>query len=177
MSEKLNSVRLLKWIVWTSIVLIVGMTTWFWADPESLRVLGVDFTLLDKHGGPENLAWWQKLAGFGADALPAGLLVTALLHLLGLLHQLELGNWFDQQTEKACERIGKTMLWYLLASFFNETILVLILTVMNAPGERQLSISLSSDTLLGLVPALMALVIAQMVRHARAQRDELNQIV
>jgi len=176
-NNKLFSLTLLKWIIWLSMTLIIAFNIWIWVDPEVLQHLGAERRLLDNYGGIENFVLWQRIAGFAADALPAGLLVAALAFLLVLIRQLEAGNWFEEASEHALERVGHFMLWYLLASFLNDTFLVLIATATNPPGQRALAISLSSDTLLGLVPALMALVIARMVRLAREQRDELNQII
>ncbi|MFC4347603.1 DUF2975 domain-containing protein [Kordiimonas lipolytica] len=177
MNNKLLSLTLLKWIIWLSIVLIATFTVWIWADPAMLTHIGAEQKVLEEYGGIEGFVLWQRIAGFIADALPAGLLIAALAFLLRLIWQLEAGNWFDEASERSLEHVGHFMLWYLLASFFNDTFLVLIATATNPPGERALAISLSSDTILGLVPALMALVIARMIRLAREQRDELNQII
>ncbi len=177
MTNKLLSLTLLKWIIWLAIVVIASFTLWLCLDPATLHHYGAEKRLLEDYGGIENFNLWQRIAGFAVDALPAGLLIAALCFLLGLIRQLEAGNWFDEASERALERVGHFMLWYLLASFLNDTLLILIATVTNPPGQRALAISLSSDTILGLVPALMALVIARMVRLAREQRDELNQII
>ncbi|SDE17622.1 MULTISPECIES: DUF2975 domain-containing protein [Kordiimonas] len=177
MNNKLLSLTLLKWIIWFSITLIITFNVWIWVDPSALSHLGAEKRLIDNYGGISGMVLWQRIAGFVVDALPAGLLIAALASLIGLIRQLEAGNWFAEASERALARVGHLMLWYLLASFLNDTLLVLIATATNPPGERALAISLSSDTVLGLVPALMALVIARMVRLAREQRDELNQIV
>lgn len=171
------SIPILKWVIRLLILLVFAATLWFWTDPETIRTLGADMSLVDKYGGFDSLAPWQWITGFLIDLLPVLFLTYALWRLHGLLLLIEEGRWFDPLSEQTCLVIGRSMLLYLLTSFLNETLLILMLTITNAPGKKELSISLSSDVILGLVPALMAFVIAQLLRVAREQRDELNQII
>lgn len=177
MSGPSNSVPILKWVIRLSILITIGMTCWLWIAPEGLRMLGADLSRIESYGPIEDLPTWQRVGGFLTDAVPAALLVYALWQILLMIKEIEHGRWFEEVSEKACRRAGILMLWGVLAHFLNETVMALILTASREPGQRELVISVSSDQLLGLVPALMALVIAQMLRLARAQRDELNQII
>lgn len=177
MFEKLTSLKVLQWVIRFSILLIGGFTLWFWLDSETMRAIGADMEFIDRYGGMENLTLWQRIAGLSVELVPALLLIAALLKLDRLLILIKMGKWFERQSEEICTSIGRTMLWYLLASFLDETILILIFTAMNEPGKRELAIGLSSDTILGLIPALMAFVIAQLFRLMREQRDELNEII
>jgi|GEM_PF-1379286 len=172
-----TSQALLRWIIHLSIFVIALFTFWRWLHPDSLRVISGRIELIDTYGGMERLALWQKVAGFTIDAIPAALLIWALFQLLFVLRLMREEIWFDERTEKSFTIAGRSMLWFVLASWLNETLLVLIMTANNPPGERMLVVSASSNELLSLVPALMALVIARMIRLAREQREELNQII
>lgn len=177
MTSPQKSLSLLKAIIFLSVVILSVFTVWRWLFPESLSLIDGGLGLIDEYGGMERLSWWQRLAGFATDAIPAALMITALVRLHGLLRAIEVGNWFDEACESAFRSIGHLMLWHALAAWLHDTVLILVLTGANEPGQRVLSVSVASGDFLALIPALMALVIAEMVRRARAQRDELNQII
>ena len=133
--------------------------------------------ILEDHGGTEALALWQQTLVFMLLEWPAILLCMGLWHLLALIGLLRKEQWFDEACEHHCKRFGRLMAWFILAQVMHRTLIVLAITITNAPGERQLTLAISSNDLFAALPALFALVFAQLVAHGRAQREELSEIV
>ncbi|WP_262691187.1 hypothetical protein [Kordiimonas aestuarii] len=175
-TKRIPSLIALRWLIYISIIVVIVPILWMWASPETFRHVGGDL-LVEKYGGFERLSWWQHLLGLTITLIPAVLFSLALLCLLPLIRLAERGDWFNAVSEQYCARAGKLLLWHALASWLSQTALVLVMTATNAPGKRALMISFESGDLLGLIPALMALAIAHMMRVGRAQREELNEIV
>ncbi len=166
----------LKWIIYL-LILIVGSAPFFyfwWPESEAFFR---QHEILSKYGGVSQLATWQQILGFFVAFLPSATLCWALVLVLELLNRLKAGQWFDEPTEKLCYTFSKVMLWFAIIQFLHRTILVLVITITNAPGDRHLAINFSSDDLFALVPVIFALIFAHIISLAREQRDELKQIV
>jgi hypothetical protein len=176
MNSPHRNLTILTWIIYLAIAASSLPVIWMWVHPASYGLFG-DTGIMARYGGIEALVPWQRMAGFAVSALPQAFLVYALVMLLRILEPIKAGDWFARESEAACSRIGKAMLWYVLFQWLMDTFLVLVVTYTNEPGHRQLVISVSNHEVLGLVPALMAFVIAQLLRLARQQREELNEIV
>lgn len=146
----------------------------FWLPPE---IAFVSHELLDKHGGVNSLALWQKILGFFVTCLPAFFLLWALYSLKRLVSALKEGKWFEENSETLCRQFGSAMLWYVGAQILHRTLLVLVLTATNPPGERELTIALTNHDLIALLPAIFAMIFAHLVGLSRAQHEELKQIV
>lgn len=174
--QRIPSLIALRWLIYVSIIVVIAPVIWMWLDPNSYNYLDRNI-LVEQYGGFQALAWWQRLLGFLVTLVPGLLFSTALFSLLPLIRSAESGNWFDSASERHCIRAGKLLLWHAFASWISQTLLVIILTSSNEAGERALMISVRSDDLLGLIPALMALAIAHMMRVGRQQREELNEII
>ena len=177
--EKNTSTRSLvafRWVIYLSIVVVIMPVLWMWFDPSSFSLISSNPTV-EQFGGFDRLLPWQRLAGLAIMLVPASVFAWALFCLLPLVRMAERGDWFNAASEQYCFRAGKLLLWHALASWLSETALVLVITFTNPPGQRSLMISFGSDDFLSLIPALMALCIAQMMRVGRKQRDELDEIV
>lgn len=176
MNSPRKNLTLLTWIIYCSIVGSSVPVLWMWLHPDSFSVVG-DLGVLARYGGMETLQMWQRIAGFLVCALPQTFLIYALWQLLKILEPIKQGDWFFRENERQCTQIGRAMLWYVLFHWLNDTFLILIITATYDAGQKQLVISISNQDVLGLVPALMAFVIAQLLRLAREQREELNEII
>ncbi|TNE65544.1 MAG: hypothetical protein EP335_05265 [Alphaproteobacteria bacterium] len=171
-----SNISLLRVVIIISLIGVIVAPVWMWLDPASFVKFGTDDVIM-RYGGFERLVPWQYAAGFVVTALPQALLAWSLCLIWRLTSLVDAGRWFDDASESVWRTSGKVMLWYVLANWLSPTALILVLTATLGPGKRELALSIQSQDFLGLIPALMALVIARMVALARAQRDELNEIV
>jgi hypothetical protein len=175
-SRRIRSLVAFRWVIYLSILVVSIPIFWMWLDPASFSYVNSS-PVVENFGGFERLVLWQRLAGFAITFVPAAIFAWALICLLPLIRMAERGDWFNEASEQYCFRAGRLLLWHALARWLSETALVLVITATNEPGQRALVINFGSDDFLSLIPALMALCIAQMMRVGRAQREELNEIV
>lgn len=173
LKKQLNLLTGIILVLMAIIALAPGFYLWF---PEEFAFYP-PLDILEDHGGSEALLWWQHILMFGVLEWPALLLCMALWQLLGLVNCIKKDLWFNEVCENHCRKFGSLMAWFILAQVLHRTIAVLVITATNPPGEKVLLLQFSSSDLFAAVPALFALVFAQLVSLARAQREELNEIV
>lgn len=172
-----RSIKFLRVIVITTVVLLLASQFWFWASPYTFDFISLEHPILDEYGGIEALNTKQKIMGFVITSIPMVTLLWSLVLLLKLTKILAAGRWFDKSCEDYCARVGRWLVIYVVLSVLHRTALVSAITMDNPPGERHFNISFSTDDLMALVPAIFALIIGHMVRLARKQQDELNEII
>ena len=172
-----RSIKFLRIVVVTALVLLLTAHFWFWLSPYSFDFITLDHAILDDYGGIEALNAKQKLLGFAISSVPLLAMLWSLVLLFRLTTILAAGQWFDRLCEDYCIKVGRWLVIYVVLDIAHRTALVGAITMENQPGNRHFAISFSSDDLLALVPALLALIIGHMVRLAREQQDELNEII
>ncbi len=172
-----RNIRILKSIVIIMIVLMLGGQFWYWFAPFSSDFVETSHPIISQYGGLESLDPQQSALGFLITLAPKLALVWAMILLLKLSNALIAGKWFDQDSENHCTQIGRWLIIFVGLTILHRTLLVLLLTMNNPEGEHHFSVSVSTNDLMTLVPALLCLIIGHMVRIARSQRDELNEIV
>lgn len=166
----------LKWFIYLLIVIIGSSPFLYFWWPES-EAFFRQHEILTQYGGVSQLETWQQILGFFVTVMPAALLCWALFLVLKLIDLLQVGKWFDEVTEGLCRKFSKTLLWFAVLQFLHRTLLVLVITITNPPGERQLAINFSTDDVFAMVAVVFALIFAHFIALAREHRDELKQIV
>lgn len=164
------------------VILILGFVMmlaqiWYWVFPETFHFIGTPNSAVEENGGVQSLSateWW---GGFIITFLPRFALFYALYQLYRLSLRLSAGHWFDQLCEKYCTRLAKGLSVFVVLNFIYSTLLIGLLSLDNPPGQRLLAIKVGSDDAMALIVALFAVVISHMVRLARLQREELNEII
>lgn len=172
-----KKLRLLRVVIGTLIVLIISSHVWLWAWPETFALVSSGNPIVANHGGMDRLSLLQRLGGFSVTLLPNLVLILVLWNLHRLTHLLSAGHWFDQPCEMIFRKVGKLLFWYIGLNIMQRTLLVLVLTATNPPGEKQFAVQFSSNDVAMLMPALLALIISHMIHLARAQQEELKEIV
>lgn len=172
-----RSIKFLRVVVITTIILLFVSQVWLWFPPVTFDFLSVSHEILEEYGGVDALNTKQKILGFIITSIPIVTLLWALTLLLKLTEILAAGRWFDKLCEDYCTRVGRWLVIYVVLNVLHRTVLVTAVTMDNPPGDRHFSISFSTDDLMALVPAIFALIIGHMVRLAREKQDELNEII
>lgn len=170
-------IRVLKSIIYLSIAVIFSGQVLFWFLPDYADFISTSHPIIDAHGGLEALTSLQTILGFLVMLIPKIVLMWAFVLLLRLCNSFASGDWFNSQTEAFCEQIGRWMIAYAALAVVHRSLLSLVVTMNNPPGERELTISISTNDLMALLPALLALIIGHMVGIAKRQREELNEII
>jgi hypothetical protein len=123
------------------------------------------------------LVWWQVgivLAGMLAPVLPVSL---ALLVARRCFLAVGRGAIFTLETVAALRRIAGLVTLGGIAGLIAPTVVVLGATVLAAPGQRQLAISISSGPLLTLVLGAVVYLIADIMQRAARMAEDHAQIV
>lgn len=175
MSNITRSLTALTYIIYILAFFIAASPFMFFLAPPGSTF--IENELLNQYGGIESLVIWQKLLGFFVTSLPAGFLLWALSYLLRLIKALRSGLWFEEISETLCRRFGRALIWYIGMEILHRTLLVLILTATYPAGKKVLHLSVSSNDLMTLLPAIFAIIFAHIVSLGRTQRDELEKIV
>lgn len=172
-----RSIRILKSIIYVSIALILAAQVLYWVVPFSSEYIEASHPIIDRYASLEELDSTQKVLGFIIALVPKVALVWAFILLLKLCNSFSNGDWFNKESERHCDQIGRWMIVYVILAIVHRTLLVYVVTMNNPVGEREFSISVSTNDLMALLPALLAFIIGHMVGVARRQRDELNEII
>lgn len=172
-----RSIKFLRIVVIITLALLLITHFWYWVLPYSYQYISLDHQILNEYGGIQALDSKQKILGFIITSIPMSAMVWSLILLLKLTSVLSAGRWFDKLCEDYCVRVGRWLLVFVVLNVLHRTALVIAITLDYPEGERHITLSFSANDLMALVPAIMALIIGHMVRLAREQQDELNEIV
>lgn len=120
------------------------------------------------------------LAPLTADRLVIGGVVSMLVPLLMVVALGEVGRLFalfakgqvfDARVPARLRRLGRMAMLLAVVGCLTRTVMTLVVTSVNPPGSRQLSIGIDSDELMALVAGFLfyalALVMAEALRLAR----------
>ena len=161
----------MRFFVLLGVLLAVGGSLWVWCSPELPRFLIADLGLVGKvpPGSPELLV---RLLGIAVTALPVGLLVYALLEARRLFAEYAEGGFFNWSAARRLRRIALVICSLAFVGPLTRTLLVLVLTFNNPPGQRLLSIGLSfNDYFMGMVGGLLLAIAWVMVEAARISEE------
>lgn len=110
-----------------------------------------------------------------AGGLPATvILVFALLNLGRLFALYERGIYFQDENVRLFRTLARLALFSVIADVVNKTVMELARTINNPPGERLLSISLSSDHIKLMIVAAIVMLIGMVIDEGRRINDEME---
>ncbi len=126
-------------------------------------------------GAPPFLAINSRVIAF-IGGLPALFITLIAINSLKTLFSFyERGIYFQAENVKQFRLLGKMALWGVLTDIVNKTVLVLAQTINNPPGQRSLSIGISSDHVKLMVIACIIMLIGMVMDEGRRINDE-NQL-
>lgn len=136
---------------------------------------------LDRFGadirGRASVGMLQTLAVLAIGLVPAILTIAAFAALSRFFAAMSVGNYFSVATVSHLRRAGALFVISAICSVVAQTLSVLIVTVSNAPGARQLSIGLDSGTMLLIFLAGVLFAVGHAFSVAAAIDDENRSIV
>lgn len=164
---------LMSWAVLAAAAVLVlfYLSHWSAARDGALRGVFVDPAL-----SPRLLPGWEllTLAGLAVPLLLAGL---GLWQAHRLFQLYRAGAVFSLAAGHRLRTLGIVLVALPFAQLLTSAAVSLLLTVGNAPGQRQLSLSLApSDVVLGLVGCLL-IVVGWVLAEAARLADDHSQIV
>ena len=158
--------RISRWMVFACWALLIGLPlalVGYWALADEAVLAGHANLSVQAIRTPISL--WQRIAAGAVMAVPLALLLAGVWQARRCFHMFAQGQLFTLQATALLGRFAGWVAWAALASMLASTATSVLLTLHNPPGQRQLSIGISSDHVFTLFFAglvwLMAAVIAQ----------------
>lgn len=115
----------------------------------------------------------RLLAAFASLGLSA-VIMYALKILINLFRQYESGNIFSLANAIAYQKLGYCVFYWVAGSIIYHSLMSLILSFNNPPGERILSISFSGMDALTLASGFIILIISWVMKEGYKLADENN---
>jgi hypothetical protein len=171
--------RLLSWCCLAAAVLLPSAVAWHWmtVPAEALAVqLGLPARTADG-GLLLDLDGASRAVGLVLTLVPAGLMVAALASARRCFGLFAAGELFTPGTVAALRGFAAGCFASALAGLLLPTVLTVLLTLGNPPGQRHLAVSLGSGQLFVLLVAGLVWVMARVMAEAVALREENAQFV
>jgi Protein of unknown function (DUF2975) len=148
---------------------------WIWLSPAAVETLVVPGLGLGEL--PVALDGWTRTLGFAVCTLPMAVLVWLLYHAYALFDGYRLGRVFTDEAPVLLRRIGLSLLALALLRPVTATLLGVVLTWSNPPGQRILAIGISIDDYMIAAIGGLLLAIGHVMVEANRLADENRQIV
>jgi Protein of unknown function (DUF2975) len=148
---------------------------WVWFSPTAVETLVVP--RLGLEGMPVTLDVWTRTIGFAVCMLPMAVLVWLLYHAYALFDGYRLGHVFTDEAPIQLRRIGLSLLALAFLRPVTATLLGVVLTLSNPPGQRLLSIGISIDDYIIAAIGGLLLSIGHVMVEAKRLADENRQII
>jgi Protein of unknown function (DUF2975) len=148
---------------------------WIWVSPAAVETLVVPG--LGLQDMPVTFDVWTRTMGFAVCTVPMTVLVWLLYHAYALFDGYRLGHLFTDEAPVRLRRIGLSLLALALLRPVTATLLGVVLTLSNAPGQRLLAIGISIDDYIIAAIGGLLLSIGHVMVEAKRLADDNRQIV
>jgi Protein of unknown function (DUF2975) len=148
---------------------------WIWFSPAAVETLVVPGLGLE--GMPVRLDVWTRTMGFAVCSVPMAVLVWLLYHAYALFDGYRLGHVFTDEAPIQLRRIGLSLLALAFLRPVTATLLGVVLTLSNPPGQRIFAIGVSIDDYIIAAIGGLLLAIGHVMVEAKRLADENRQIV
>ena len=118
------------------------------------------------------LSWSSAMLALLASLLPLGVAIFALLTLSSLFLLYEKGVYFSMNNVALFKRLGVALLLWVPASFLYNSLLSIIVTIGNPPGERLLVAAFGYGEFAMLLMGGIVILISWIMNEGRKLEDE-----
>lgn len=115
---------------------------------------------------------WRLRTAIAVGAIPSLVLIWGLARLSTLFRRVAEGEVFSEPGARALRDFAVAVLAHAALAPLAHTAVVLVLTLANPAGQRQLSLAFGSDDVAGVVIGLVLLAVAWILREGRRIADE-----
>lgn len=115
---------------------------------------------------PTRVSAWQIIGIITVNGISVWLLSLALLRLRDMFSEFTLGNILSSAPARSMRSAGRYFLFGAVWSIIAHSLTVLLATAGNAPGERALAISFSSQQLFPLLLAGILFAVGHLLSEA-----------
>ena len=114
----------------------------------------------------------DRLLGFLVTMIPAGVVLLCLFTLARLFRLYEAHEFFTANNVKCFRRLGHLLFVWVLARLIYDPLIAIALTYHNAPGSRQVMLTLDSADLPAVIVGGLLLVISWIMDEARKLQED-----
>lgn len=155
-------------LAFAGMAMVAGFCLYLLFDPEALaahlrREAVIPLTMATD---------WRLWLAYALSLIPALGFLAAMWQAQRFFGLLGEGRLFDRAAPRILVRLGWIAIGLAAASIVVRTLVVLVLTSANPPGQRQLAISISSTDVASLVVGLLFLAFALVMQEALILEDE-----
>lgn len=148
---------------------------WVWLVPTYVEALVVP--RLGLGSVPVVLDGWTRLSGFTVSMLPMAVLFYLLHQAYELFDAYRVGDVFTDAAPVRLRRIGLSMVALALLRPITTTLLGIVLTVANEPGQSIVSVGVSIDDYMIAAFGGLIVAISHVMVEAKRLADENRQII
>jgi Protein of unknown function (DUF2975) len=174
------SPRLTQACGWLCLLVAIGLpigVVAFWLAANPIDLYGTTFDSDMMRSLPAQPQAWQRAASAAVMLAPAIALSLGLLSARRSLSHFAQGRYFVPEAIDGLKRFAFWGFWAVTGSVIAPSVIGVILTWLNAPGHKELTISLRPDQVLGLLVAGLFWIIAGVLVNANGLADENRQFV
>ena len=162
----------------------ISLQAIFWYIPLSTIVFWVflnDYDGLKLTRLPDLQYVWTPghkiIGGFIDMTLLASLKMVGIGCLIKLFKQFEQGDVFSSENFHTIRCIGYCVVLYPIATIIFDSLMVLLLTFDNPPGQRYISVGFSDVNVFWLIGGGMIILVAWIMREASRLHNDLQYTV
>lgn len=171
--------RAIFWFVLVATPLFVAVI-WLFGGEISMNDAGYDNVIamylddvnIDEASMPSlPLPWSTRLLGLAVTLLPLGVGALSVWWLIRLFSCFSAGEIFTENTVKYIRFLGWTMVAGVVVDPIYESLLSIVLTFHNPPGERMVTVSLESTDFEQLLTAGIIILVSWIMEEGRKLRE------
>jgi Protein of unknown function (DUF2975) len=170
--------RMSRWLAPFAKILaafLVCITAIYWLMPESAEYTARRMATLPS--GQISLSLNIRLLGLLLSSIQVLLLVYALLAVSKVFRAFANNEWFVPQIGEHLHKFGWALALYGATSPLVRTLMALLITWNNPPGQQMLLINFSGDDFVIALVGVLILLLGYAMREAARIADENDQII
>lgn len=113
-----------------------------------------------------------RLSTIFITMIPGVIFIFANKILIGLSNLYEAGEYFTSKNVLCFKKLGKIVIAWAFIDIIIRTLLTLVITLINPPGQRMLSIGIGSFQFSSLMIGAIIVLISNVMDEARIMKEE-----
>ncbi|HNK20019.1 MAG TPA: DUF2975 domain-containing protein [Piscinibacter sp.] len=150
------------------VVTLIGVPLWFWSSADNVRGFGPQLAAI----GQVLIDERAMRLGALATVLPVSVGLFALWQLWRLFAEYSVGRVFSRAALGHLRRFAWTLLAAALLAPVMRSVMSVVFTLSNPPGQRMLALSLSWSDYLAVLLAVVLIAIATVMAEAVRVAEE-----
>lgn len=113
-----------------------------------------------------------RIMGFAVTMMPAGVAMIGAWHLMQLFRLYELGEIFRTANVRCFKNLSRVLIGWFVVGIVHRSLLSVVLTLHNPPGQRYITFELGSPDLTALLIGSVLAIIAWVMDEGRKLQEE-----